>query len=111
MRRRLIGWFLLLPLSLVLIVFALANRQTITLNFDPTSETSPLIPPVHVPLFLLIYVLLIAGILLGGVATWFTQGKQRREKRHWRKHAARLEKEAAANSNQPSGSLQLANDR
>lgn len=111
MRKRLIGWFILLPISIVLIWFALANRQMVTLNFDPMSQSNPLIPPVQVPLFLFVYLVLILGVLLGGVATWFTQGKQRREKRRWRKQAVQLEKEAAANSNQPSASLQLANDR
>jgi len=69
----------------------LANRQVVEVRFDPFFAANPLIAPIHVPQFLLIYAMLIAGIVLGGIASWFAQGKQRREKRHWRRKARELE--------------------
>jgi len=98
MTKRLVGWFVLLPLCLVLAVFALANRHTIEVRFDPLSTANPLVGPIEVPLFLVIYAMLIAGIVLGGLATWFTQGRQRREKRRWRRRATELEGERTRKS-------------
>ena len=93
MIKRLTGWLILAPLSLLLIVFALANRQLVELRFVPFSTTSPLVAPLEVPMFVVIYVILLLGVILGGVATWFTQGRQRREKRQWRREAKKLEQE------------------
>ncbi len=96
MVRRLVGWFVLLPLSAVLVVFALANRDSVQLRFDPIAAFSGqdgFIPSLQMPLFVVIYVVLILGIILGGIATWFTQGRQRVEKRRWRKEAKKLEQD------------------
>lgn len=93
MFKRLVGWFILLPLSLVLVIFALANRQLVEVNFDPLSLPSPLLPSLKVPLFLVIYAVLITGVFLGGFAAWFAQRGQRRQKRLWRRQARTLEKE------------------
>lgn len=91
MTKKLVGWFVLLPLCVVLALFALANRHWVEVRFDPLSATNPLIAPVNVPMFVVIYAMLIAGVVLGGMASWFAQGKQRREKRQWRKKARELE--------------------
>ncbi len=93
MFKRLVGWFILLPLSLVLVIFALANRQVVEVNFDPLSLPSPLLPSLQIPLFVVIYAVLIIGVFLGGVAAWFAQRDQRRQKRLWRRQARQLEQE------------------
>ncbi len=84
MIKRLISWFILAPVSVVLIIFALANRQLVVVNFDPFSVNDPLIPAITIPLFLLIFILLLIGILLGGISVWFTQAKNRRQLRRAR---------------------------
>jgi uncharacterized integral membrane protein len=91
MTRQLIGWFLLLPLSVVLIVLALANRHLVVLNFNPlvpvdAADTGGF----GVPLFIIIYAVLLIGVLMGGVATWFAQGHHRVEKRKFRRESERL---------------------
>lgn len=91
MTKKLVGWFVLLPLCVVLALFALANRHSVEVRLDPFSTTNPLIGPLEIPLFLVIYALLIAGVVLGGIASWFAQGKQRKEKRQWRRKARELE--------------------
>lgn len=91
MTKKLVGWLVLLPLCVVLALFALANRHAVEVRFDPFSDTTPLVGPVQIPMFVVIYALLIAGVILGGIASWFAQGKQRREKRQWRKKARELE--------------------
>ena len=56
-----------------------------------------------VPLFALLFALLIAGVILGGVASWLSQGKWRRTARHrtqealrWKAKADRLMRERDA---------------
>jgi uncharacterized integral membrane protein len=93
MIKRFIGWFILVPISVILIIFALANRQMIKLNFDPTSSLNPLISSIELPLYFIIYSMLFLGILLGGVAVWFTQGRYRKQCRQLSKTTKTLESE------------------
>ena len=91
MIKRFIGWFILIPISVVIIIFALANRHKISLHFDPTSSLNPLIANVEMPLFIIIYAMLFIGIILGGTAVWFTQGKHRKTCRQLNKKITSLE--------------------
>ena len=90
MTKRLVGWFLLLPFAVLLVLFALANRQMVHVGLDPFGADSALLPGFEVPLYALIYAILILGVLLGGLAVWLTQGRHRRERRHYRREADRL---------------------
>jgi hypothetical protein len=94
MLRRVVGWVVLVPLSIALIVFALANRQLTVVNFNPIAPSSMLdAPSVGMPLFLVIFCFLLLGVVFGGVATWFAQGPIRRERRQWQREADRLARE------------------
>jgi len=93
MMRRLVGWFILVPLALVLVLFALANRHAVLVRFDPVSLANPVVPAFEAPLFLVIYGMLLIGILLGGTAVWFAQGRHRREKSALRRDRDRLGRE------------------
>ena len=97
MIRRIVGWVVLVPLCLVLIVFALANRQLVVVNFNPLVPSETLATPgVGVPFFLVLFAVLLFGVVLGGVATWFAQGQHRRDARTWRREAERLTREVDA---------------
>jgi uncharacterized integral membrane protein len=76
---------ILVPLAIVIIAFAMANRESVMVSFDPFSATEPA-AAATLPLFALIILLLIIGVLVGGVATWLRQGE-------WRQRARRLERE------------------
>jgi hypothetical protein len=94
MLRRIVGWVVLVPLSLALIVFALANRQLTVVNFNPLVSPEALAGPgAGVPLFLVIFVFLLCGVVLGGIAAWFAAGDVRRDRRRWRREAERLGRE------------------
>jgi uncharacterized integral membrane protein len=80
MFRKIVTWVITIPLLVVLIAFAVANRQAVTVSFDPFSSTSPAYAAT-LPLFAVIFAALILGVLIGGVATWFGQGKWRRSAR------------------------------
>jgi hypothetical protein len=101
MARKIVGWLVLVPLCAVLIAFALANRQLVSVNINP------FVAPVEagtagygVPMFIVLYAVLLLGVLLGGTATWFAQGEHRRRERHWRREAHQLGQELEARRRQ-----------
>jgi hypothetical protein len=97
MLRRIVGWIVLVPLCLVLIVFALANRQLTVVNFNPFISPDALAAPaVGMPLFLVIFGVLLIGVVLGGIASWFAAGQIRRDRRRWQREAERLSRELGA---------------
>lgn len=97
MVNRIVGWVILVPLCLGLIVFALANRHFVAVNFNPFSPVDASVAPGYgVPLFVVLYVVLLVGVLLGGIATWFAQGHHRRREKHWRREAHMLNGELEA---------------
>jgi uncharacterized integral membrane protein len=83
--RKIAAALVLVPLAIVIIAFAVANRQLVTLSLDPFSADRPA-AAVTLPLFALIIVLLILGVVVGGVAAWLRQSQ-------WRRKARRLERE------------------
>ncbi len=80
MLRRIVSTLIVVPLAVAIIAFAVANRQAVTVSFDPFSSTSPAYAAT-LPLFALIFVILILGVLIGGVVAWIGQTKWRRAAR------------------------------
>ena len=76
----------LIPLGLIFVVFAVANRHLVTVSFDPFNSTDPSIA-ITLPLFVVIIAVAIVGVAAGGTATWFRQ-------RHWRRAARQHEADA-----------------
>ncbi len=85
MLRKIVAALILVPLAIIIIAFAVANRQIVTVSLDPFSPELPA-ASVTLPLFALIIVLLILGVVIGGVAAWLRQSK-------WRRTARRLDRE------------------
>jgi uncharacterized integral membrane protein len=85
MRKFLTG-LILIPLGVIFIVFAVANRHLVTVSFDPFNSNDPSVG-VTMPLFVVIIAIAILGVVAGGVATWFRQ-------RHWRRAARQHEADA-----------------
>ena len=92
MIKRIVGWVVLVPLCAALIVFALANRQSVVVNFNPFASADAG-TTLGVPMFLVLFAVLLIGVVLGGIATWFAQGAHRREERHFRRETERLHRE------------------
>jgi uncharacterized integral membrane protein len=112
MVRRIVGWVVLVPLCAALIVFALANRQAVTVNFNPfTSPADPNMPGFGVPMFFVIFGVLLVGIILGGIATWFAQGQHRKDERHFRRETERLHRELDAANRAPANQALLTVDQ
>lgn len=96
MRKRIIGWLVLVPLCAIILVFALANRHMVSVNFNPLVSVADGAPGYGVPMFLIVYAVLFFGIALGGIAVWWTQGEHRRSEKKLAKENARLRTELDA---------------
>lgn len=88
---------ILVPVAILVLAFAIANRQTVGISFDPFSNPEASTAIIAGPLFVVLFLTLVVGVILGGVATWFTQGINRRKARvarteaeQWRDEAMRL---------------------
>ncbi len=86
--RKIVAVLVLVPLAVVIVAFAVANRQIITVSFDPFSAERPA-ASLTLPLFLLLFIILILGVVIGGFASWLRHGNGRRA-------ARRLERDIAA---------------
>src|SRR5580692_2849426 len=84
----------LAPIAVLLLIFAFANRQIITVSFDPFVDGDIPAFAITAPLFLILILAMMLGVLAGGAATWFAQGKYRKAARQNRAEAERLRNEA-----------------
>lgn len=99
--KRFLKWLFLLPLFAIGAAIALANRQLATIYFDPFPNGGPNGPQMSAPFFLILFVALMAGVLIGGVATWLGQSAQRRAARRTRAELRRVKAERARQSLHP----------
>lgn len=85
--------FIVLPIGLLLLLFAIANRHIVTVSFDPFPGGDIDGPSITAPLFLVQMLAGIAGLLIGGCVVWMRQGRWRRDARTARAdaNAARAE--------------------
>jgi Lipopolysaccharide assembly protein A domain len=92
MVRKIVTALILVPLAVVVIALAVANRQPVVVSFDPFDQLHPAMARA-MPLYQLMLLLVIAGVVLGGVAAWVRQGKWRRAARLADAHARELRAE------------------
>ena len=85
--RKIVAVIILVPLAIVFIGFAVANRQDVTVSLDPFNFAHPAYSRT-MRLFEPIFAALILGVVIGGLASWLRHGG-------WRRTALRLEREAA----------------
>ncbi len=85
MLRKIVNVLVILPLAIVFVVFAVANRHLVTLSLDPFNSADPALG-VTLPLFVVMIAAAMLGVIVGGIATWFGQ-------RRWRQMARRHEAE------------------
>jgi len=85
--------------AIVLVTLALANRHEARLVLDPFNRLNPAVE-VSMPFYFYLFGALVAGVVLGGLSVWISQGKWRRTARQrtqeamrWRGEAERLTRE------------------
>jgi len=91
--KRFFYYLILIPVVAVVLAFAFANREWVTLSFDPLNPDAPM-AAVDAPLFIILFAILIVGVLLGGFSVWLKQGRHRRAARLARSEAERYKAEA-----------------
>jgi uncharacterized integral membrane protein len=84
--RRFILLLFLVPLAAIIVLFSVANRQSVTVSLDPFHADTPALA-FPAPLFVLLFGALILGLVIGGMAAWARQGR-------WRRAARRIEADA-----------------
>jgi uncharacterized integral membrane protein len=85
---RLVHWFVTAPVTAVLVVFAVANRQGVAVW--------PLPDTMQVPLAFVVLFSLVVGFLIGELVAWLGGRRWRREVRHKARRIEALEHELAA---------------
>jgi len=102
--RTLFRLFVIVPIAIVLLMFAFANRHLVTVAFDPFAGNDIAGPAIRAPLFIVLILSAGVGVILGGVAAWFKQARLKRavrdaqaEAEEARAEAARLRREMLVN--------------
>lgn len=97
--RKLANLFILLPLAVVLIFLSVANRQPVQFNLDPINAAQSGLF-ITLPFFAYLFAAFLIGILVGGLVSWFNQGKTRRELREKRSEVHRLARQVEQSEKQ-----------
>ena len=89
----LLKWLILTPVAVLIVTFAIVNRQVVPVVLDPLGLDMPGLR-FETPLFFVMFACAMVGVVAGGVATWFAQGRHRRALRDARADVAHLRAEA-----------------
>lgn len=89
MIKRLFSLFILLPMALIVIVFALLNRDPVTVDLFVAEANLPL----YIGVLGALAVGFLVGVAAGGSLSWLSQGKWRRRARRGERRATSLERE------------------
>ncbi len=100
---RILSMIFTFVMAVILITLFVINRNEVQLVLDPFNPKDPAFA-LSMPFFWFMFALLFIGALIGGMATWLTQGKWRRTARQrtqeamrWKSEAERLARERDAN--------------
>ena len=78
--KRIAALLVFVPIGIIVIALAVANRQVVSVSIPPQIGDAPLYS-FSLPLFALLFATLFAGMVIGSFATWISQGKHRKEAR------------------------------
>src|SRR5262245_29243198 len=102
MLRRFIWLPIALPMAVLLLMLAVANRHGVRLVLDPFRSDEPMLFLV-LPFYAYLFGALLLGVIIGGLTVWRTQARWRRtarrraaEAQRWRAEADRLTRERQA---------------
>ena len=95
--KRFAALLIFVPVGIVVIALAVANRQAVSVAIPPQIGDAPLYS-FSLPLFALLFATLFAGMVIGSFATWISQGKHRKEARIQKLEATKQSFEAQKQS-------------
>jgi uncharacterized integral membrane protein len=91
---RSVKYAVLAVIALILLLFAFANREIVTVSFDPFGSSDNAAFVIAAPLFAVVIVFAALGVVAGAFATWLSQGRHRRASRQNRAEADKWRSEA-----------------
>jgi uncharacterized integral membrane protein len=94
-------------IAIILVAFAFANRQWVTVSFDPFSSADNPAFALVAPLFAVVISVAALGVIAGAAATWVSQGRHRRAARKSRVEAERWRNEVQSLKSQTGTSSAL----
>lgn len=94
--KKLLSRLIWLPLGLVFVMFLVANRQPVSISFDPISVDHPAVatPPIYLWVWLVLA--LLTGMFLGAAGMWVSGRSMRRKRRADRRELKALKREQPA---------------
>ncbi len=102
--RKIVAVIVLVPLAMIIVAFAVANRQDVTISLDPFNPGQPAYSKT-MWLFVPIFTVLILGVAIGGLVSWLRHGKWRRMARRYEREVIALRGEIASLRGKPEHSL------
>ncbi len=78
--KRIFSWIIGLPIAVLGVGFAVANREWVTVSFDPINRAQPF-ATVSMPLWLLFFAGVFVGIFAGWFVAWRGAARYRRATR------------------------------
>jgi uncharacterized integral membrane protein len=91
---RFVKYLVIAVIAIVLLLFAIANHETVTVSFDPFGSSEDSAFAIAAPMFAVIIVFAALGVVAGAAATWVSQGRHRRASRKNRAEADKWRAEA-----------------
>jgi Lipopolysaccharide assembly protein A domain len=89
---RVVKAIVVVPLALVILVLAVANRADVVLVLDPFGFYEPL-TNIAIPLYILLFIVAGLGVVAGGFGAWWSQRAARERARFFEREAIVLREE------------------
>ncbi|MEM7442464.1 MAG: LapA family protein [Pseudomonadota bacterium] len=87
---RYFSWIITIPLAVIAVLFAISNRDPVTLDLWPLPFT------LTIPIFIVVLAAIVVGFLAGGLVAWMGSSRYRRAARRERARADALRAETKA---------------
>ncbi len=91
---RTVYWLIVALIAVAVSLFAVSNRQTVTIGLWPLPFLAA------APLYLVVLAALLCGLAIGAAMAWIKGGRRRRELRECRRRNAALARELTATQSQ-----------
>ena len=105
---RFFKFVILAIVAVAILALAFANRQFVTVSFDPFAPGENAAFSIAAPLFAVVIASAMLGVVAGAFATWLSQGRHRRAARQtrveadkWRAQAETLKASRAGDAPRP----------
>ena len=92
--RKILKLILIIPVAICILTIAVANRAPVILSLDPISAIDPIFS-FKAPLFVILFLSLMLGLLIGGLSVWMAQGVHRKTAKNLNKEVSSLYKETS----------------